>query len=41
MLHAKFQDHRISGFGFKSGICLLIALVPVHCFSITLEKRDF
>ena len=22
-------------FGFKSGICLLIALVPVHCFSIT------
>ena len=23
------------GFGFKSGICLLIAPVPVHCFSIT------
>ena len=22
-------------FGFKSGICLLIAPVPVHCFSIT------
>ena len=21
--------------GFKSGICLLIAPVPVHCFSIT------
>ena len=26
----------ISRFGFKSGICLLIAPVPVHCFSITL-----
>ena len=25
----------ISRFGFKSGICLLIATVPVHCFSIT------
>ena len=25
----------ISRFGFKSGICLLIAAVPVHCFSIT------
>ena len=25
----------ISHFGFKSGICLLIAPVPVHCFSIT------
>ena len=26
----------LSGFaGFKSGICLLIAPVPVHCFSIT------
>ena len=24
-----------SRFGFKSGICLLIAPVPVHCFSIT------
>ena len=22
--------------GFKSGICLLIAPVPVHCFSITI-----
>ena len=25
-------------FGFKSGICLLIAPVPVHCFSITLIR---
>ena len=25
----------ISCFGFKSGICLLIDPVPVHCFSIT------
>ena len=25
----------ISRFGFKSEICLLIAPVPVHCFSIT------
>ena len=25
----------ISRFGFKSGIGLLIAPVPVHCFSIT------
>ena len=25
----------ISRFGFKSGICLLIAPVPLHCFSIT------
>ena len=25
----------ISRFGFKSRICLLIAPVPVHCFSIT------
>ena len=25
----------ISRFGFKSGICLLIAPAPVHCFSIT------
>ena len=25
----------ISRFGFESGICLLIASVPVHCFSIT------
>ena len=28
----------ISHFGFKSGIWLLIAPVPVHCFSITLIK---
>ena len=28
----------ISRFGFKSGICLLIAPVPVHCFSITFNK---
>ena len=28
----------ISRFGFKSGICLLIAPVPVHCFSITFVK---
>ena len=27
----------ISRFGFKSGICLLIAPVPVHCFSITFK----
>ena len=34
----------ISRFGFKSGICLLIAPVPVHCFSITFmvsEKKIF
>ena len=29
----------ISRFGFKSGICLLIAPVPVHCFSITLMRK--
>ena len=28
----------ISRFGFKSGICLLIAPVPVHCFSITFNS---
>ena len=28
----------ISRFGFKSGICLLIAPVPVHCFSITSKE---
>ena len=28
----------ISRFGFKSGICLLIAPVPVHCFSITFTE---
>ena len=26
-------------FGFKSGICLLIAPFPVHCFSITFDIR--
>ena len=26
----------ISGFGFESGICLLIAPVPVHCFILLL-----
>ena len=30
----------ISRFGFKSGICLLIAHVPVHCFSITSRYLD-
>ena len=29
----------ISHFGFKSGIWLLIAPVPVHCFSITFLDR--
>ena len=28
----------ISRFGFKSVICLLIAPVPVHCFSITFDN---
>ena len=28
----------ISHFGFKTGIWLLIAPVPVHCFSITLTQ---
>ena len=27
----------ISRFGFKSGICLLIAPVPVHCISVTFD----
>ena len=27
-------------FGFKSGICLLVAPVPVHCFSITSFKSS-
>ena len=31
----------ISRFGFKSGICLLIAPVPVHCFSITFNWQKF
>ena len=26
--------------GFKSGICLLIAPVPVHCFSITFLSKN-
>ena len=29
-----------SRFGFESGICLLIAPVPVHCFSITFKERQ-
>ena len=28
-----------SRFGFKSGICLLIAPVPVHCFSISSNPK--
>ena len=36
-------DHKMReegfGFGFKSGICLLIAPVPVHCFSIAFVTR--
>ena len=28
----------IPRFGFKSGVCLLIAPVPVHCFSITFSQ---
>ena len=31
---------RMQSFGFKSGICLLIAPVPVHFFSITLVARS-
>ena len=30
----------VSRFGFKSGICLLIAPVPVRCFSITFIVLD-
>ena len=30
----------ISRFGFKSGIRLLIAPVPVHCFSITIKYQQ-
>ena len=29
------KNNSSSRFGFKSGICILIAPVPVHCFSIT------
>ena len=32
---------QIELFGFKSGICLLIASVPVRCFSITFIKCHF
>ena len=28
-------------FCFKSGICLLIAPVPVHCFSITFTYLNY
>ena len=31
----------ISHFGFKSGIWLLIAPVPVHCFSINSSHCDY
>ena len=31
----------ISRFGFKSGICLLIAPVSVHCFSITSNDKTY
>ena len=30
----------ISRSGFKSGVCLLIAPVPVHCFSITFIYQE-
>ena len=30
----------IYSFGFKRGICLLIAPVPVHCFSITFYRLE-
>ena len=29
----------ISRFGIKSGICLLIVPVPVHCFSLTYSRQ--
>ena len=35
---ALFKDN--VGFGFKSGICLLIAPCPVHCFSILKHFRN-
>ena len=35
------SDLFISRFGFKSGVCLLIAPVPVHCFSITYTMRMY
>ena len=31
----------ISRFGFKNGICLLIATVPVHCFSIAFTQTQY
>ena len=31
----------ISHFGFKSGIWLLIAPVPIHCFSFAFEELRF
>ena len=34
-MHSTLDYLFISRFGFKSGICLLIAPVPVLCFSIT------
>ena len=33
--------HFIFTFGFKSRICLLIAPVPVHCFSIIFFKMAY
>ena len=30
-----------NSFGIKSGICLLIAPVPVHCFSLTFIIKFF
>ena len=30
----------ISRFGFKCGICLLIAPVPVYCFSIPFKSSE-
>ena len=31
----------ISRFSFKSGVCLLIAPVPVHCFYITFAAKTY
>ena len=31
----------VSRFGFGSGICLLIAPVPVHCFSVAFKCTKF
>ena len=41
MFHFMFVHYYylfISHFGFKSGICLLIAPVPVHCFLLLLTN---